>query len=235
MSVSDNVARIRERIDAAARRASRDPSEIRLMGVSKFQPASAVIEAYDAGIRLFGESRVAEAVQKFPTIRDGRDDLELHMIGSLQRNKVKLGLPLFDCIESVDRDELLLELSRRGAALGVTMEILFELHTGEDSKSGYPDVDSLSRAVDLSLNLSNLRPRGLMTMAPWVRDEAPIRRSFRDLVSARTLLVNRFPDLDWSVLSMGMSNDFEIAVEEGSTLTRVGTAIFGSPAQGAIP
>jgi uncharacterized pyridoxal phosphate-containing UPF0001 family protein len=108
------------------------------------------------------------------------------------------------------------------------LDLLLELHTGEDSKAGFPDLDSLLRGAELALSLSSsLRLRGLMTMAPWTDEEAPVRSSFRALSEARRQLASRFPEADLSVLSMGMTNDFEIAIEEGSTLVRVGTAIFG--------
>jgi hypothetical protein len=128
----------------------------------------------------------------------------------------------------VDRDEILAELSRRATDSGRTIDILLEMHTGEESKAGYRDADALFRSADLAVSLPGLRVRGLMTMAPYTQDEKPIRASFRTLLRARDGLASRLPQNDWSVLSMGMTNDYEIAVEEGSTMVRVGTAIFGS-------
>jgi len=221
------AAEVLERLDGACRRAGRDPSSLRLMGVSKFHGADAVLAARKAGIRLFGESRVQEAAGKFPPLYAAGLDAELHMIGSLQRNKAKDACSLFRCVQSVDRDELIRELAKRAEGRSGPLEILLEFHTGEESKSGYPDEDSLFRAAECALAFPSLRLRGLMTMAPYTQDAAPIRASFRALVSAQKALIARFPEADWSVLSMGMSNDFEIAAEEGSTLVRVGTAIFG--------
>jgi pyridoxal phosphate enzyme (YggS family) len=226
-SIAESVERIRERIDAAARRSGRDPAEVRLMAVSKFHGASAVGAAYGAGIRLFGESRVQEAREKFAVLKTELPGIELHLIGSLQRNKAKQAAELFSCVQSADRDEILAELSRRAEALGRTLDILIELHTGEESKAGYPDFDSLRKAVELTLSLPALRFRGLMTMAPYTEDPVPIRASFRALRAVRDRLRAMYPEADPCVLSMGMTNDFEIAVEEGSTLVRVGTAIFG--------
>jgi pyridoxal phosphate enzyme (YggS family) len=230
MNVAEAVARSRERIEAACLRSGRNPREIRLMGVSKFHSAEEVRSAWDAGIELFGESRVQEANDKFPALKEALPALELHLIGSLQRNKAKIAVELFDCVQSADRDELIVELAKRAEAAGLSLDLLLELHTGEESKAGYPDADSLYRAAELALSSGSLKLRGLMTMAPFTDDERPIRASFRALRAAREGLLARFPEADWSVLSMGMSNDFEIAIEEGSTLVRIGTAIFGRPA-----
>jgi hypothetical protein len=225
--IAESIARVRERLEAAAVRSGRNPAEIRLMAVSKFHGADAVEEAYSAGMRLFGESRVQEAKEKFTPLLAAHADLELHLIGGLQRNKAKYAADLFSCVQSIDRDEILMELSRRSAAAGRTLDILFELHTGEESKAGYPDFGALRRAVDLAAGLPCLRVRGLMTMAPYTEDQIPVRAAFRSLRQARDRLAALYPALDFSVLSMGMTGDFEIAVEEGSTLIRVGTAIFG--------
>jgi pyridoxal phosphate enzyme (YggS family) len=224
--IADAIKRIEERIAAAARRADRDPGEIRLMGVSKFQELSLIEEAWAGGLRLFGENRVREAAGKFTGFKSLHPEVELHMIGSLQRNKAKTAVSLFDCIESVDRDELIAELGKLGAAREKPLEILLELHTGEDSKAGYPDEDGLFRAAEKALAFPALVLSGLMTMAPFTGDVSQIRASFRALASARNKLQARFPQCGWSCLSMGMSNDFEIAIEEGSTLLRIGTALF---------
>jgi uncharacterized pyridoxal phosphate-containing UPF0001 family protein len=163
-------------------------------------------------------------------------------LGPLQRNKVKSALGLFQCVQSVDRNDLIRELAKRMNAVAEApdsadnparpLELLLELHTGEESKTGYPDADSLCPAVEEALAFPLLKIRGLMTMAPYTQDPKPIRRSFRGLIAAQKILSLRFPDQDWSVLSMGMTNDFEIAVEEGATLLRIGTAIFGEPERG---
>ncbi|MDR2103755.1 MAG: alanine racemase, partial [Treponema sp.] len=133
----------------------------------------------------------------------------------------------FDGIQSIDRDALIDELGVLTSGRDKPLMILLELHTGEDSKTGYPDVDSLCRAAERALSYPGLLLKGLMTMAPYRADQKSIRASFRTLVSAKTLLESRFPGADWSCLSMGMSGDFEIAIEEGSTLVRIGTAVFG--------
>ena len=243
--VADRAAGLLARAEAAAARAGRKPSEVAVMAVTKFHPIEAVEAAYRAGLRLFGESRVQEAEGKFPAFLAAHPDARLEMIGTLQSNKAKRAAALFSRIQSVDSAELLKELDKRARALGRRLEILLELHTGEESKAGFPDLESLFRALELHEALqggsaaaagdaagdaapAGLILRGLMTMAPYTKDESPIRASFRALREARDAVLARFGLPGFDVLSMGMTNDFEAAIEEGSTLVRVGTALFGS-------
>ena len=155
--------------------------------------------------------------------------MSLHIIGSLQSNKVKKALEYASCIQSVDRESLLVEIEKQCAKLDRTVEIYFELHTGEESKSGYGDVDSLMKSVEnfASGLYPHIVPSGLMTMAPFVDDEGTIRKSFETLRLCREKINSQYPNLPVRELSMGMSGDFKIAIEEGSTMVRVGTAIFG--------
>jgi pyridoxal phosphate enzyme (YggS family) len=197
------------------------------MGVSKFHSRERVEEAWNAGLVLFGENRVQEASEKFAGFAQSHPGVELHLIGSLQRNKAKAATSLFDCVESVDRDELVVSLGKLSAARSVPLAVLFELNSGEASKSGYPDADSLFRAAEAALAFPSLKIRGLMTMAPLTDDRNVMRRAFRSLAKVRDRLQAEFPECDWSCLSMGMSGDYEIAIEEGSTLVRIGTAVFG--------
>jgi pyridoxal phosphate enzyme (YggS family) len=227
VSFAQNLAAVEERIDAACRRAGRDPRDVRLMGVSKFHPPAAMEAAWRSGLRLFGENRVQEAAEKLPVFRAPCPGAEVHLIGSLQRNKAKAALGLFDCIESVDRDDLIDLLGRLCAEREKPLPILLELNSGEASKAGYPDRDALFRAAEKALAYPGLSLRGLMTMAPNTEDTGIIRGAFRNLAAAQDALEKRFPQNDWAVLSMGMSGDFEIAIEEGSTLVRIGTALFG--------
>jgi uncharacterized pyridoxal phosphate-containing UPF0001 family protein len=164
---------------------------------------------------------------KFAGFREGHTGTELHLIGSLQRNKAKAAAAFFDAIQSADRESLIEELGKAAAGRERPLRVLLELHTGEDSKAGFPDVDSLCRAAEKLLSYPALAPAGLMTMAPFTGDTEAIRASFRALRVAGERLSARFPEADWSCLSMGMSNDFEIAIEEGSSLVRIGTALFG--------
>jgi pyridoxal phosphate enzyme (YggS family) len=239
--IASAVAALRERIDAACARSGRKTDEVRLMGVSKFHPLEAIEAAWKAGITLFGENRVQEAAGKFSdgAFRENHPGMELHLIGSLQRNKVKAAVSLFDCVQSVDRDELIAELGKYAAidpsgggastrAAGFApLGVLLELNAGEESKSGYRGEDALLRGAEKLLAIPGLATRGLMIMAPLTGDTAVIRRAFRSLAALQARLRTRFPEGDWSCLSMGMSGDFEIAIEEGSTLIRIGTVIFG--------
>jgi len=238
---------LEERIEAACLRSGRKRSEIQVMAVTKFHPLESVEAAYEAGIKLFGENRVQEGKEKFSEFwktrkRDGSVvngvdvangvGVKLHLIGSLQRNKAKAAAAFFDCIQSVDRDSLIDELGNLTREREYPLMIMLEYHTGEETKAGFPEMDDLFRAAERALSFPGLRPVGLMTMAPFTGDETVIRASFRKLFSARTELEKRFPNGtfsggNWSCLSMGMTGDFEIAIEEGSTLIRIGTAIFG--------
>lgn len=242
--VSDNAFRVRERIAAAAGRAGRPAGGVSLMAVTKFHPLEAVEAAYAAGIRLFGENRVQEAETKYSDREERFPDARVELIGSLQSNKAKKACALFSAVESVDSCSLLEELEKRSRAQGKALDILFELHTGEDSKAGFPDLDALLEACDLlcrieagraadgSAGAGGVSLRGLMTMAPFTQEERPIRASFRMLKAASAEVEKRYRFKGFEVLSMGMTNDFEIAIEEGSTLVRIGTALFGqrSPA-----
>ncbi len=227
MGIAENLALVRERIEEASRRAGRDPSSVALMAVSKFHPAESVLEAMAAGQRLFGENRVQEATEKFIRVKEIQPDAELHLIGSLQRNKVSKIIGIASCIQSVDRAELLAEIERQAAARDTVISILFEYHTGEESKAGYADRDSLFRSIDLLPEMPRVRCAGLMTMAPFTADQAAVKASFRSLAALQGECQRRYPALDFSTLSMGMSSDYGIAIEEGSTLVRIGTAIFG--------
>jgi len=227
MSVAGNIEKIEERIQKACAAAGRKREEITLMAVSKFVPVEKMEEAFKAGIRCFGESRVKEAIAKLEAFKLEHPGLQLHLIGSLQRNKAKAAIGFFDCIQSVDREELAGELVKLAPARNVPLDILLELHTGEESKSGFADIDGLVRAAEQVLSCASLRPRGLMTMAPFSKDEGRIRLSFRQLVKAQGELARRFPPAEnWDCLSMGMSNDFEIAIEEGAAMLRIGSLIF---------
>jgi len=226
MSIAENIAGIQERIQKACDASGRKREEITLMAVSKFVPAAEIEQAYKAGIRCFGESRVKEAVEKFDVLREKLPGTQLHLIGSLQRNKAKSAAGFFDCIQSVDRQELISELVKH-APQEMPLSVLLELHTGEESKSGFESLDALCLAAEQILGSASLKPRGLMTMAPFTKDAQEIRRSFRQLVKAQKELERRFPPAgNWACLSMGMSNDFEIAIEEGSTMPRIGSLIF---------
>ncbi len=234
--VGHGLAGLRERVAEACRRSGRSPDGIDIVAVSKFHPVEAVEAALACGIHRFAESRVQEAEEKYAALGAKREELRLDLIGHLQGNKVKRALLLFDRIQSVDSIELLESLVERmkgrdeeGRRRG-PIEILFELHTAEDTKGGFPDGDAVRQACDLVAVLppdSGLLPRGLMTMAPAGGDEAAIRASFSALKQLLSSLAAEYSFTAFDALSMGMSGDFEIAVEEGATELRIGTALFG--------
>ncbi len=198
--ISDNIARIQERILRAAERAGRAPQSIALMAVTKFHPAEAILDAYHAGIRLFGENRVQEAQTKYPPLRDSLVGSRLHMIGTLQKNKINKALGIFDALEGIDSVEVLEAILARLSSRTEPIELFFELHTGEESKAGFPSLDELLRACDLlaSFAAENREEgrlvvlRGLMTMAPFTTDERAIRHSFRMLAAAKAEVALRF-------------------------------------------
>ncbi len=230
VSVKDNLCRVKDSIADFALKAGRKPQDIRLVAVSKFHPASSVLEAVDAGQTLFGENRVQEAAAKFDSVRAGGVDAELHIIGSLQRNKVKEAVRVASCIESLDRVELADEIEKQCAKIGKTVDVLLEIHTGEESKSGFESEDEIRKMLSLfaSGKYPHIVPKGFMTMAPNTEDQALIRKSFTYLRNLRDNMKGEFPTLPLSELSMGMSGDYGIAIEEGATIVRIGTAIFGA-------
>jgi PLP dependent protein len=225
-TLSRSLASVRDRMDAAARRAGRQPSDIRLMAVTKNFPRETVVAAQAAGLVLFGENRVQEAEQKYAGFSPMP---ELHLIGHLQRNKAKVAAGLFSCVQSIDKVETAETLNARCAELGRTMDILLELNaSGEESKSGFHSREDLLAAIEAIQGLTHLRVRGLMTVGPLDADEGGVRGSFSSL---KKLFddIRRTGSRDlFDILSMGMSGDFEIAIEEGSTLVRIGTALFGA-------
>jgi pyridoxal phosphate enzyme (YggS family) len=233
MSISENVARVRERIRLAASGAGRDPDAITLMGVSKTFPAEAIREAYDAGIRVFGENRVQEFASKADALRD-LDEARWHLIGHLQSNKAAKAADLFHAVDSVDSVKLAQKLNDAANVAGKTLRVLIEINVGgEVAKSGIaPGSAELDRLLTEAPRLANLEFRGLMTVPPYTEDPQGARPYFRKLRELREQIASRgLPHVIMDELSMGMSHDFEVAIEEGSTCVRVGTAIFGGRAK----
>ncbi len=234
MDIETNLARVRERIAAAARRAGRMPDEVTLVAVTKTYPAQAVAAAYRAGLRDFGENRAEEASVKIPAVQaliPSPEGLRWHMVGHLQRRKARLAVSLFDIIHSVDSLRLAQRVNRDAGERGVVMPVLLEVNvSGEASKYGFDMSARASFIADVEgiLALPHVRPCGLMTMAPIVPDPEQARPVFGALRALRDELRQRFPQAEWRELSMGMTDDFEVAVEEGATLVRIGRAIFES-------
>jgi PLP dependent protein len=229
MSIADNLAGVRERIEIAARRAGRRSEDVVLMAVSKTFPVESIREACSAGLRVFGENRVQEFAGKIDPLRD-LHDAEWHLIGHLQTNKAAKAAELFAAVDSVDSLRLAQKLNASAGQLGKKLAVLIEINVGgESAKSGVaPDSDDLKEMLLAAPELLHLEFRGLMTVPPFTDDPQEARPYFRTLRELRDQIsARRLPDIDLSVLSMGMSHDFEIAIEEGSTCVRVGTAIFG--------
>jgi PLP dependent protein len=230
MAIADNIAQVRERISRAAGRVHRNADSIVLMAVSKTVEAARIKEAYDAGLRVFGENRVQEFEGKSATLSELKD-AEWHLIGHLQSNKARKAAELFHAVDSVDSLRLAEKLNQAAAEAGKKLEVLIEIKVGqEESKAGIPldspDLEELLRAAP---QLQGLHIRGLMTVPPFTDDPEGARPYFRLLRDLRDQIAARkLPAIQMDVLSMGMSHDFEVAIEEGSTCVRVGTAIFGA-------
>ena len=222
-TLSENLASVEKRIQAAADRAGRKRDDVKLIAVSKTQPPEVIREARDAGLNVFGENKVQEARGK---ISDAPSGLHWHLIGHLQSNKIRVALPLFDCIHSVDSLELAIQIDRVAAELGLHASILLEVNVaGEKSKFGFSP-DALRKQIEEIIALPRLQIDGLMTMAPFAAEAEASRPYFRELRLLRDELASE-RDIPLTHVSMGMSGDFEIAIEEGATLIRVGTALFG--------
>ncbi|WP_338046510.1 YggS family pyridoxal phosphate-dependent enzyme [Polyangium spumosum] len=223
-TISTRLAAVRARIDEAAIRAGRSPTAVRLVAVSKTKPPEVIREAYAAGQRDFGENYVQEMAQKAALLAD-LAELRFHFIGALQRNKARQAASVASVIHTVDREELATELDRRAGALGRTLDVLLEVNVGgEASKAGCAP-EAVPALLEAARRAEHLRVVGLMAIPPYLEDPEAVRpyfarlRALRDTLEAPALL----PEL-----SMGMSHDFHVAIEEGATIVRVGTAIFGA-------
>ena len=237
MSISENIAVVRERIAEAARRAGRSCEDIALMAVSKTQSPERIREAYDAGQRLFGENRVQEFTSKVDALRD-LQAAEWHMIGHLQTNKASKAAELFSAVDSVDSLKLAEKLDAAARDSGKKIEVLIEINVGgEAAKSGLaPGSMELEGLLSAAPQFEALNFRGLMTVPPFTDDPEGSRPYFKKLRDLRDAIVARkLQGLYMDELSMGMSHDFEVAVEEGSTCVRVGTAIFGERPKPNLP
>jgi hypothetical protein len=225
MSIAQNLKSIQDRIAAAAVRAGREPSSVKLVTVTKTVSVERIREAVSAGAEILGENRVQEARDKLAELGNAAS---WHLIGRLQTNKAKYAVKLFDLIHSVDSRELATELDRQAAKINKVQYILIEVNiSGETQKAGVP-ADAAPDLVRHSAGLPHVRIRGLMTMPPYSENPEDSRPCFKKLRELSSKIANmHIPGVSMAELSMGMSGDFETAVEEGATLVRVGTAIFG--------
>jgi hypothetical protein len=229
-SFAENLARVDERIASACGRAGRPRDEVRLMAVSKVHPAEAFAEAVSAGVTLLGENRVQEFETKRARLLDlGITEAEVHLIGHLQSNKSAKAAELFAGVDSVDSLRLAERLNDAASRLGRKLPILLDLKlSDEPTKTGLePESAELRQLLQRLPALEHVAMRGLMTIAPFDNNLDTARACFRRLRGLRDDLARQHPRLDFRELSMGMSGDFEIAIEEGSTLVRIGTALFG--------
>lgn len=224
MSIADNLKRIQAELAAACARAGRRPEEVRLMAVSKMHPAQVIVEAYAAGQRLFGENRVQEMQTKAPALGD-LADLEVHLIGPLQNNKTGKAAEFFHAVDTLDSEKTAARLNAAVQARGGVLPVLIEVKLSpEESKHGLTPA-ALPTLLEALRTLPHLRATGLMTVPPEGEDAEGARPYFRQLRALRDAHLGQYPTL--TELSMGMSGDFAVAIEEGSTTVRLGTAIFG--------
>ncbi len=221
---------IKTRVQAAALRAGRDASEVNILAVSKKKPASMVRELFQCGQQWFGENYVQEAVVKIDELADIRHEIQWHFIGHLQRNKAKLAVQYFDCIETVDSLKLARAIDRHAGNLGKTIDCLCQVNIGMDQAKSGVAPSELPELLSGIRELQSIRARGLMTIHPWSSSKDDVRRWFRQMRELRDDMVSQAllpAEKGFCHISMGMSGDFEEAVEEGATIVRIGTALFG--------
>ena len=224
IQLQENLERVRANVAAAAEKAGRDPRSVRLLAVSKTFPLSDILEAHEAGQLEFGENRVQELETKVP---NGTSDIIWHLIGHLQSNKAEKAVELAEYIHSVDSVKLLNKINTAAAKRGKIQKILLEVNvSGEESKFGLSGWDALRETAEHALGLANIQLSGLMTMAPLDADDAVLHSTFGGLREFRDRLEREF-SVTFPELSMGMSHDYPVAIAEGATIVRVGTAIFG--------
>lgn len=224
--IIENWKRVQKRVETAAIRAGRDPSEIKIIAVGKTKPAAILREAVQAGVTILGENRIQEAWQKYQEL--GKI-AAWHLVGHLQTNKVKRALQIFDVIHSVDSVYLAAEINRRCDQLDRTVEILIEVKTSDEPTKFGIDPEQTPELVAKISTFPNLKLIGLMTLGKWTTNEKEVRNCFQLLVRTKEKVkTSNVSDINLEHLSMGMSGDFEWAIEEGATMVRIGTAIFGT-------
>lgn len=228
--IKDRLARFQEEIVRICQRCGRNPQEITLVGVTKWATVKDIEEALSAGLHHIGENRVQQAKEKFPSLHLREPTVTKHMIGHLQTNKVKAALSLFDMIQSVDNLQVAKEMDEEADKAKQTIDLLIQVNTsGESQKFGLPPIQT-SRLLQAISEFKNLRTLGLMTMAPLTDNQVVIRHCFAQMWELREQLSKHWgghPRIDLKYLSMGMTNDYPIAIEEGANMLRIGRAIFG--------
>jgi len=226
MSIATNYTEVKSRMEAACVRAGRDPKEVTLIAVSKTKPVSMLMEAYEAGARTFGENKVQEITEKFPQMPE---DAKFHMIGHLQTNKVGQVIEKAVLIHSVDSVHLAEKIEKEAAKRDMVKDILLEVNVAEEESKFGLKMDEVIPTLEVIKNFPHVCVKGLMTIAPFVEDAEENRKYFRELYQLYVdIKTKNIDNGTMSVLSMGMTGDYEVAVEEGATMIRVGTGIFGS-------
>jgi len=224
MTIIDNYNKIKDAINETALKCGRIPDEIKIISVSKTFDALIIQEAIDSGIRIFGENKIQEAKEKFPMLKG---DFELHMIGHLQSNKIRDALSLFEVIHSIDKVSTALKLNNEAEKTGKTQKILLQLKTTDEVTKNGADAAEIISITEKIIEMKNLKLEGLMSIGPNTSDKNLIQKSF--IETAKTLdIINSRLNLNLKELSMGMSGDYTIAVKEGATIVRIGSAIFGN-------
>lgn len=234
MMIEENLNKVLERIEKACQRSQRSKEEIQLVAVTKTVPVESIAEAVRCGVQIIGENKVQESQDKFQNLHASFTFLKWHMLGHLQTNKVNRAVEIFDCIQSVDSIKLIDAINRRASELNKIQDCLVEVKVSEEPTKYGLSPENLKNLLDYCQSLKNIKIQGLMIMAPFFEDVALARPYF---TKARKLFEKFFisdpePRVPNPVLSMGMSSDFEIAIEEGSSMVRIGTAIFGSRTAG---
>ncbi len=225
-NIQENIARVEERINAACRRCGRRREDVRLVAVSKTHPPESIGAAYAAGLREFGENRVQEASFKRPALADL--GVTWHLVGHLQSNKARLARGLFDWVHSLDSLHLAEKLAQAAASDGARLPVLIEVNLGEESSKAGVRAGEVAALAGQVAPLATLELRGLMVIPPFRDNPEDVRPYFRQLRAlAREIETRNLPSVSMHELSMGMSHDFEVAIEEGATMVRIGTAIFG--------
>lgn len=223
--IRENLSLVRANIEAACARAGRDPREVTLVAVSKTKPVEALREAYDEDCRVFGENKVQEIMDKYDQLPA---DIEWHMIGHLQRNKVKYIVDKVSMIHSVDSTRLAMAIEQEAAKKDVIVPILIEVNVAEEESKFGMTLEEVSSFIESINSFPHIRIKGLMTIAPYVEDPEDNREIFRSLKKLSVdIEAKNYNNVDMNVLSMGMTGDYQVAIEEGATMVRVGTGIFG--------
>ncbi|RMD45629.1 MAG: YggS family pyridoxal phosphate-dependent enzyme [Aquificota bacterium] len=226
MGIKENVQKIKNKIKEAAKKVNRNPEDIILLAASKTQPVEKIVEAYEAGIRYFGENRVQEGMKKIDILKDKISDIHWHLIGGLQTNKAKYAVKYFEMIHSLDRKELADEIDKRAKKIGKVQPVLIEVNVGEEKTKYGVKPKALKELFEYSLKKENIKILGLMCIPPYFEDKEKSRPYFASLRKMKENLEREF-GVNLPHLSMGMSHDFDVAIEEGATIVRIGTAIFG--------